>query len=60
MEVLREGGVRCSEGCDRAGFNPCFDGSVERGGERVRYFGFSDLGFNPCFDGSVERGCCVV
>ena len=36
-------------------FNPCFDGSVARGGQQV-HCEFAPYGFNPCFDGSVARG----
>ena len=36
-------------------FNPCFNGSVERGihHELAR---IEQNSFNPCFNGSVERG----
>ena len=55
MEVLREDmhGIKSRNGQDR--FNPCFNGSVERGqpfsSTHVTFFCF-----NPCFNGSVERG----
>ena len=38
------------------GFNPCFNGSVERGFLRLAGRPFRALSFNPCFNGSVERG----
>ena len=36
-------------------FNPCFNGSVERG-SRSGLGGEGKKCFNPCFNGSVERG----
>ena len=38
------------------GFNPCFNGSVERGSTNERVIVGTAFGFNPCFNGSVERG----
>ena len=56
MEVLREGCARREEGIRGQGFNPCFNGSVERGMIASSLQNPSTLRFNPCFNGSVERG----
>ena len=57
MEVLREGALAATlVRLAWPSFNPCFDGSVERG-RRERPAGRKgERSFNPCFDGSVERG----
>ena len=55
MEVLREEALPRSLVSGAAGFNPCFNGSVERGVMARLKMTYTD-GFNPCFNGSVERG----
>ena len=55
MEVLREGGADGATYGIWAGFNPCFNGSVERG-RAVIDIVILTVSFNPCFNGSVERG----
>ena len=55
MEVLREEDVWDTTIFHFPGFNPCFNGSVERGYPRS-IFGVGIFCFNPCFNGSVERG----
>ena len=57
MEVLREADQitylrREMKNC----FNPCFNGSVERGRSAARKKKIWTFCFNPCFNGSVERG----
>ena len=57
MEVLREASSSMSvEPRCNPGFNPCFNGSVERGRSSVRRMRRAARCFNPCFNGSVERG----
>ena len=59
MEVLREACIHIvSHILGRLCFNPCFDGSVERGSSPRGVLDRQAAGFNPCFDGSVERGEC--
>ena len=56
MEVLREGLGRRPALLRRTRFNPCFNGSVERGLYLLTKTHLTFFGFNPCFNGSVERG----
>ena len=55
MEVLREEDFVERFALKAQSFNPCFNGSVERG-QRVAHDQHAVVGFNPCFNGSVERG----
>ena len=56
MEVLREATREMIPMSRFPSFNPCFNGSVERGVRGDDVVEYLRLRFNPCFNGSVERG----
>ena len=59
MEVLREVTTGAKNFSFGESFNPCFNGSVERG-QLLPRIGTGVSCFNPCFNGSVERGYGIL